>query len=239
MRLWPDKKQWQRWARPTKIAVIVGMISAIASGIYIIDKVYQISRHLGHSRISEIEHNVGERGIILMEIGYSLYAYGLGAGLASGEFDSDVARREISELYARLGLSKPKCEFGAGMFRATRSALVSERDRQFLDIGLYLGATYEIGLVMILHRGTNYEIQGNEEMQNQARELRTALGSLGLLPAIESERRVDSYLMPASNDTVEAYEQTLGTLKAAIVGEIRRQYGGGGPGVRPGAASDM
>ena len=141
------------------------------------------------------------------------------------ELDTESAKREVEELYARLGLSIPEGEFGPEKFQAARSALVSERDRHFLDIGMNLAVVYTFGLAMIMHKDTDYEEQGRVGLSGMTRELKTALRSLGLLTALEQERGIESYLMPTSNDNEETYLQTLDTLKAAILGEIRRQYG--------------
>ncbi len=209
------------------IIIILILIIISIIGVYLKSYLSERAKRDAIKRLSKNreEKDVAERGTILIELGYSLYSFGLGADAIPEEFDSDRASRELKELYARLGLSIPKGEFGAERFKATRSALVSERDRHFLDVGMHLAAVYGIGIVMINHRGTKYEIQGKRKMSDLAHELKTALGSLGLLAAIEQERRIESYLMPTSNDTVEAYSQTLGNLKAAVAGEIRRQSG--------------
>ena len=224
MKYWPTKKQWQRWSLPSKLTAIGALLSIISFGTYAIEKSFQISQYFSKSRVSETEQDIAERGTILIELGYSLYAFGLGASEVPEKLDTEKANREIKELYTRLGLSIPEGEFGSETFKATRAELISERDRHFLDIGMHLAAVYGIGLVIIVH-GIDYERQAKKAMSDMTNDLKTALRSLGLLAALEQERRIESYLIPESDDTEETYLQTLDALKAEILGEIRRQYG--------------
>jgi hypothetical protein len=223
--LWPTGAQWLRWSLPSKLTAIGVLLSIISVGTYAIEKIFHITQYLRHPASSETELNVAERGTILIELGYNLYAFGLGIRVLGEEIDKDKVNRELKSLYDRLGLRTPEAEVGPEMFKSTRSALISDRDRHFIDIGMHLGAAYGIGCVIIYHQGTNYEVQGREEMPKIAHELRTELRALGLLTGIEQERKIENYLVPTRDDSTNAYSQRLQSLKAAIMGEIRRQYG--------------
>ena len=210
------------------IWLYIGIFSILAGGASIYSVVRPAipkEQSTVNADLQGIEQNVAERGIILLELGYNLYSFGLGAEAIPEELDSDRVNREMRELYTRLGLPVPDSEVGPAMFKATRSSLVSERDRHFLDIGMHLAAVYGIGLVMIEHRGTNYEVEGRVGMSGMAQELKTALRALGLLKSVEQERSIEDYLMPTRDDTGEVYSKTLNALKASILGEIRQQYG--------------
>jgi len=216
---------WQNHRIVSLLLLIGLLLIGIAALTDSVSRIVDVGGRLLRPSRASTAHSMADRGPILIELGYSLYSFGLGADAIGEEFDSDRARQEIEEFYARLGLSIPKDDFGSERFKITRSALEFERDRHVLDVGMYLAAVHAIGVVVISHRGADYEIAGRERIQGLAHELKTALRSLGLLAAIEQERSIESYLVPTSDDTIEAYSQTLDVLKAAIVGELRLQYG--------------
>lgn len=153
------------------------MLAVISLGPYTIEKVFQL-------KASETEQNIAERGILFIDLGFNL----CGFSLVGRSIPEKTVRRELEGLYARLRLSIPKVEVGKEMLWATRSALVTERDRHFLDIGRYIALAYGFGTMMIHHKGTSYEVRARAEMSDVIRDLKTALRSLGLLAAIERER---------------------------------------------------
>ena len=68
MKLWPTEKQWQGWSLPSKLTAIGALLAVMSLGIYIIKEVFQITQYRNHSRTSETEQNVAERGTILIEL---------------------------------------------------------------------------------------------------------------------------------------------------------------------------
>jgi len=141
-------------------------------------------KNVYNTEISETKQNIAERGSVLTDIGYNLYVLGLGKKVKQ-DIEIEIIKHKLEDLYSRLGLSIPDVEVGLEMFKVTDSMLVNKRERLFLKVGAHLAMVYSIGLIIIHHRGTNFETQGREKMPEVIHNLKIALMSLGIFEDIK------------------------------------------------------
>jgi len=170
--------------------------------------------------------NPAERGVLLIELGYALYALGLGTQVLPERQDLvSTGNADTSDIYKRLGIPSPNTRDGAERFHATRRALASERDRDCLDVGMELAAALGVGLVILFHRATHYEVEGRNRMRGIVGQMRLSLLRLGIVELLEKEQPIEAALLPTAKETRDEYSQRMDSSKAAVVGAFRQHYG--------------
>lgn len=172
---------------------------------------------------TSIIESIDERGILLIELGLNIYAYGLGRESIPDQLGLDGIALDVKDIYVRLGLTIPNAEIGPKMAESTHKTLANEMDRDCLAIGIYLMSAYSIGLGIIQHRGTEYEIMGEKKISEITENLRIKLLSIGILNKVEEENEISSIIFPKKNDSVDSYSRKFLYLKASIKGNFRNR----------------
>jgi hypothetical protein len=174
---------------------------------------------------SVVTQQTAERGVILIELGYSLYALGLGKKADMPQSDTARVQGDMRNMYARLGITIPSESDTGQMFGTTRSELSDERDRQCLDIGMEMAAAQSLGLLLIHPKGRPYKAIGEQQLHHVAQLLQNELESLGIAEAALKQSTMEQLLTPAEGESLDEYSAMISKLKATIAGAYRRRYG--------------
>ncbi|MCH8041762.1 MAG: hypothetical protein IH977_15680 [Nitrospinae bacterium] len=167
-------------------------------------------------RPAPVVSGTAEKGVVLIDLGYHIFASGLAGAESKGK---------LTTFYKRLGLTMPGGDVGRGMLDTTKSMLPNERDRQCLDIGAELGGALSTGGVITSHRGTQFEETGKRMIAALATKLRNELESLAILSLVEQNGRIEERITPTHEDSLHSYFQRIDELKASILGAYRQFYG--------------
>lgn len=158
-----------------------------------------------------------ERDVELVNLGYVLSTY-LVTQLTDPHGDHSQLTKVLQEHYASLHLTMPESKDLAELKRSTEFMLQGDRDSQCFYLGFSLAHVHELGDIMVLHRGTDYEKQALPQIDDESRNISERLESLGITDALGSI----SDLVPAHNEALDDYENRLDKLKARIIGTLRR-----------------
>jgi hypothetical protein len=165
----------------------------------------------------ETRQSSAERDVELVNLGYALSAY-LVAQLTDPRGDHSQLTNLLEEQYASLHLTMPESKNLAGLKRSTESMLQGDRDSQCFYFGFSLAHVRELGGIILLHRGTDYEKRALPQIDDESRNVYERLESLGIAEALGSA----SELVPARDEAFDHYENRLDKLKARIIGTLRR-----------------
>lgn len=168
--------------------------------------------------------DAAERAILLIDIGYSIYAFGLGIKVLG--VDTRQLNRKLQKTYDRIRLKMPDEPIGPALLEQTRESLVAERDRECLDLGVKLGAVYTAGRVLVAHKGKPVAADAQRQLKELRHGIRLHLRALNVLQEIEANPETQRLFARVTSDSEQDYEELSETLKSSIAGEIRRKYAG-------------
>lgn len=166
-----------------------------------------------------------ERAIVLIDLGYTLYALGLASVVPQEGLDMGRGQRELEDLFSRIDLKMPSGRSGPELYQRTRETLASDRDRQSLDLGATLGAMSTAGWVMTLHSGKPEAEQALREMRKLAHKMQLDLQALNILEPWVADPRARQLFTRLISKTEEDYAGLLAGMKSSIAGTLRKNYG--------------
>jgi len=206
-----------------RAAIIAGSIGGIA--IIMAAAIALLPLIIGWVTSRDEKLDPAERAIVLIDLGYSLYAFGLGSTVIPEQMDISHAQSELKALYQKVRLDMPKEQIGPAMYKLTRSDLTSSRDQHCLDLGLNLGAAYTAARVMVLHRGKPVAKEALNQLRKWEHEMRLHLRALNILHLLEANQNARQLFARLTNEAESNHEELLDELKAHIAGALRQTYG--------------
>lgn len=172
-----------------------------------------------------------ERNILLFELGQSIYTYGLVSEVLGEDIkqnDKIAANRDMKDMYDRLKIniiSDDLSKGGPRLFGQTRIALQSEREREYLDLGMKLASAEGMGYAILNHRDNiDFQKLGDFKIKEMIALISNNLLSIGVDPKIANIDNLASQLIPKTTEDEIVYKENLRNLRATIKSTIRRNH---------------